>query len=720
MLGEPVASKLDARWADRDMGLTAKIEYLLEAMQDGLYVILLDNLESAMAEDGAIKEGLRLFVECCLTQPSGVRLIATSREQVKIAAAALHGTRTIPLREGLPEDEAVALLRDLDPQGTLGLRDAPEENLRRAARLTQSIPRALEILAGILHEDPTASLPRLLADENLFGDQVVEQLVAAGYSRLGEAERRVIEALAVFDRPVEETSVAYLLHPWWPGLDVRARLHRLVRGYFVSVNRVTGRYSLHPLDRDYAYRQIPDAADEDKEPDSYNRRNLELRAADFYASVRKPESEWQAVDDLEPQLAEFEHRVRAGDYDGAARVLNQIGYNLFLWGHNVRLARLRENLLGRLTDPRLKVYNLGHLGLAYYSMGQTEQAVKFYDKALTMACESGDRWNEGIWLGTMGSAYRVLGWTDQAIAFYERALSIAREIKDRRNEGAKLGDLGNVYRDIGQIGKAVELYEQALTIAREIEDRRAEGRQLGRLGITYCALGQTERAIRFYREALDIARQIGDRRSENAWLHRLGTIQHTLGQFETAIELYQQALGITREIVDTRGQSHSLLGLGKVLLDIGRFSEARWHFEEALALNVPENSHRAALTLGIVLPRSDPAAVEIFADAVARCRAILDKTADLYEPCYALAAALVGQAVCDPRWADENERAELLAPALTEYRRALEITSAPGIVQDALRDLELIQAADIEGLEPAFEPLETALKTAQQEVPIDH
>jgi hypothetical protein len=58
---------------------------------------------------------LRLFVERCLTQPSGARLIVTSREQVKLAAAGLRGTRSIPLREGLPEDEAVALLRDLDP-----------------------------------------------------------------------------------------------------------------------------------------------------------------------------------------------------------------------------------------------------------------------------------------------------------------------------------------------------------------------------------------------------------------------------------------------------------------------------------------------------------------------------------------------------------------------------------------------------------------------------
>jgi len=97
-------------------------------------------------------------------------------------------------------------------------------------------------------------------------------------------------------------------------------------------------------------------------------------------------------------------------------------------------------------------------------------------------------------------------------------------------------------------------------------------------------------------------------------------------------------------------------------------------------------------------------------DAVTRCRVLLDESAGLYEPRYALAAALVGQVICDSQWADKNEQNKLLAPALEEYRRALGITSAPGVVADALRDLELIRAAGVGGLEPVFDLLKSALK----------
>jgi tetratricopeptide (TPR) repeat protein len=757
MLGQPAARRLAARWADRDTPLAAKAEYLLEAMQDGLYLILLDNLEDCLAEDGTIaEEGLRLFVERCLTQPSGARLIVTSREEVKIVAAALHGARCIPLREGLPEDDAVALLRDLDPQGTLGLCDAPEGDLRRAARLAQGIPRALEILAGILHKDPTASLSRLLANGDLFGEQVVEQLVAEGYRRLGEGERRIMEALAVFDRPVDETAVAFLLHPWFPGLDVRAGLRHLVRGYFASVNRVTGEYSLHPLDREHAYRQIPDQMGieiEIERGEGYTRRNLELRAADFYASIRKPESEWKTIDDLAPQLAEFEHRVRAGDYGRACRVLEPIDLDyLFLWGHYARLVQLREKLVDHLTDRGLRAANLDRLGLAYHYLGQLEQAIELHKEALAIACEIDDRRAEGDSLGNLGLAHHHMGQSEQAIELYKQALTIAREIGDRREEGTLLDRLGRAHRALGQVERAIESHEEALAIAREVSDRQqnedgclgrlgvahrmvghidraielfnesltiareignrtGEARHRGDLGSAYRDLGQIERAIEFHERALATAREIGHRREESIWLSSLGLDYSALGQSEHAIKHYKKALRIAREIGDRRGESHQLLRLGQALLAMGELSEAQRHCAEAVALDVLVTSYRAALALGIVLlHQRDPAARETFMDTAARCRALLDKTAGLYAPRYALAAALVGQAVCDPRWAEENAGADLLAPALAEYRRALETCAAPGVVRDARWHLEMVRAAGIEGLGPMFELLDSALE----------
>ena len=194
--------------------------------------------------------------------------------------------------------------------------------------------------------------------------------------------------------------------------------------------------------------------------------------------------------------------------------------------------------------------------LAYAALGQVAQAIEYYEQALVIAREIGDRRGEGADLGNLGSAYPNLGQVEQAIEYYEQALVIAREIGDRRGEGADLGNLGTAYAALGQVGQAIEYYEQALVIAREIGDRRGEGADLGNLGNAYAALGQVRQAIEYYEQALVIAREIGDRRGEGNHLGNLGTAYAALGQVDKAIEYYEQALVIAREIGDRRGEGN--------------------------------------------------------------------------------------------------------------------------------------------------------------------
>ena len=58
------------------------------------------------------------------------------------------------------------------------------------------------------------------------------------------------------------------------------------------------------------------------------------------------------MDDLAPQLAEFELRCQGGDYDTAAQVLLGIDVDyLIQWGHYRLTAELHQQLQGHLDDP---------------------------------------------------------------------------------------------------------------------------------------------------------------------------------------------------------------------------------------------------------------------------------------------------------------------------------------------------------------------------------
>jgi tetratricopeptide (TPR) repeat protein len=298
---------------------------------------------------------------------------------------------------------------------------------------------------------------------------------------------------------------------------------------------------------------------------------------------------------------------------------------------------------------------------------------------------------------------------DRAIDCYKQALLISREICYRRGEEHDLGNLGVASADTGQLKRAIKYYEQALKISREIGDLRGEANWLGNLGTAYAYLGRSDTAFELYRGAVHLTRKANDKRSESFWISRLGIIYYAYGDVEQAIISYKKALTIATQIGDEQHRSRCLMRLGEALLAAGKLSRACQCCQKSLDQSFPRNDYRATLILGIVLLQQEASmSVETLASAGVRCQAVLSKTKNLYRPRYSLATALVGQAVCDPRWEDESQRSEILAPALEEYRRALGITAAPGVVQDAIRDLELIQAAGIEGLEPAFELLENA------------
>jgi tetratricopeptide (TPR) repeat protein len=633
MLGEPAAGQLAAYWGKSNTSLQSKVEYLLEMLQDGLYLVLLDNLESYLDKDGNIsEEGLQLFIEHCLTQPSGTRLVVTSREEIKIAAAAFPSVRCIPLYDGLPIDDAVALLKDLDPEGRLGLRDASEQELRRAARLTSGIPRALEILAGILHEDPAASLTGLLASEAGLGSEMLERLVAEGYRRLGADEQRVMEGLAVLDRQVSETAIAYVLHPWFPGLSVRASLRRLTRSYFVNVKRSTGEYGLHPLDRDEAYHQIP----EDDTPDGYTRRNLELRAAEFYLSMRKPEREWHTLDDIAPQLAEFEHRIRADSFDDAALVLTTVSDRLSLWGHYDRLRVMCEQVLGRLSALERETIILEVLIRVFHSVGKAEEALGNLKKLDVLAAQIQDRQAQFNAAYRMGVLVRNLGQPEQALEHFRQALAIATEIGSLYTRGKTLEEMGVAYRDSGQIEIGIACLDESLAVARAVSDQKLETDCLTNLGMSYLMQGRRAEAIDSLRQGLEKARAINYPRFEGWSLEFLGRALLSDGDHPGAEVHLRQALEVQHSIGNRNGERQAHDGLAEICLHRGDLEGATRHLQEALDLDRQlKNRHeedRHLAVLGTLCAQRDDyrGALGYFQDGWRLAREMADKPKEAY------------------------------------------------------------------------------------------
>jgi tetratricopeptide (TPR) repeat protein len=594
LLPDDVTRNLDRIYKDPHASVEVKMHSLLEAFPSGRHVLLLDNFEDMIdAETGEIidielKGALRAFLE---HPHHAIKVIVTTRlplpEDLTIVRP--ERQRRIDLDEGLSSPYAENILREMDADGKVGLKSALDEVLNEARERTRGFPRALEALFAILSADRNTSLREVLDDtKELLPENVVDVLVGEAFSRLDSVAQMVMQALSIYSYPVTPAAVDYLLLPHRTGgVNSAPVLSRLVNMQFVR-REAGGRYYLHPVDRGYALSRVPEGEEADRhetEAPPFTRIALLHRAADYLAQTRTPRESWKTIEDLAPQLQEFELRYAGQDYDAAADVLLEIDFDyLLLWGQYRLMTDMHERLLGKLSDPDLEQNNLGNLGSAYYITDRYQEAIDYYGQALEIAREAGDRAGEGTWLGNLGASYNLLDRYQEAIDYRERALEIAREVGDRASEGTGLGGLGASYSSLGRYQQAIDYYEQALEIAREVGDRVNEGEWLGFLGGGYSGLGRYQQAIDYYEQALEIAREIGDRGREGAWLGGLGSGYSSLGRYQQAIDYYEQALEIAREIGDRVREEDSLSGLGNTYSVLGQSSRAIGYYEQALEI----------------------------------------------------------------------------------------------------------------------------------------
>ncbi len=157
---------------------------------------------------------------------------------------------------------------------------------------------------------------------------------------------------------------------------------------------------------------------------------------EYYLSLPVPKKPAKK-EDIQPLIEAHHHACMAEEYDQALNIIfdNNLHEYLNLWGNWTVLIDLYSKLLPE-----------NHLG----------NEILLENKR-----------NHGVILGNLGIAYKNLGDPRKAIEYYEQALVIAREIGDRKGEGNQLGNLGNAYSDLGDPRKAIEYYEKALEINPE-------------------------------------------------------------------------------------------------------------------------------------------------------------------------------------------------------------------------------------------------------------
>ncbi len=596
MLGGEADDDLAAYWQQRH-STADKAAMLLSRMRDGNYVVLLDNLEDYLDKEGRVQDDeLRQFLDVLRARETAdsARLLITSRAKLAVPSETEDYYRGLPLNDGLEPDRCLEMLRQLDSEGTLGLRSAGDQLLRDLVEAVGGAPRALELIASLLEHGLRLDDVRALASAaRASGRDPVQALAEANYETLGPEARRVLEALAVYARPVPVVALDFLLQPACPGMNVPELVSHLSRTHTITYETLsilrpdcpTAAVSLHPTDDAVATARLT--------PEEAAR--LHLRAAEYYAAVRLPRP-WSRIRQVEPHLLEFEHRLKGGDYVGAGAVMDALDYSwtnhhkylasLMCLGYGEDSIRRRERLIGRLVSRSREVCNRVSLGWVCRRMGQKAKAKKFLIAAARDA-ESGEDRNARLYaLSELG--YFLTDNDKEHLAAWA-ALAAAREVA--RSAGDIYGEahalLGLAFTDfqMGENAASLRNASMALRLFRRLSSPLARYRQIDcwvRLGMIYRKTGDYRRAIKTAQEGLRVAEKHGmadweaELRSGLGFHYRAqGRYQDAAREHESALELFRQQRGMKRE----EAVQHSYLG--NLYTDMGRFDDARKAYDEA-------------------------------------------------------------------------------------------------------------------------------------------
>ncbi len=404
LLSPDETAKLKEVWCQSAAHVDDKIVRLLQATQGGLYVFLLDNVEELLDDDGQLVDpGLRRLLELATSLEHGARFLITSRRSLSLGSVG-NAAREVLLAAGLPLLDAKNLLQEMlsvDSETSAW----PAAKIEALAERFFGVPRALELVAGALLNDPFMTPDDLLAAKGTdsASEAIVRTLAEQTYGRLNQDALFVLQGLAVFGRAIKPVAVDFLLRPHVAGIDAPKLVRRLSRTHLIATDRQSKSISLHPIDREFLYQTL--ASD-----GPHSRRELHRTAAQYYASEQVVGSlDWQVLCELDPYVYEFEHLLEADDFDQAALKLGAIANRMTWRGMADRVRAMLSRLDGRVNDKHaLLSYHLASCANMTV-LGPFADAVRHGEHALELA-ESLSRLGDAAhahWMTALAYRYHI-------------------------------------------------------------------------------------------------------------------------------------------------------------------------------------------------------------------------------------------------------------------------------------------------------------------------
>ncbi|MFE1745088.1 tetratricopeptide repeat protein [Coleofasciculus sp. H7-2] len=299
---------------------------------------------------------------------------------------------------------------------------------------------------------------------------------------------------------------------------------------------------------------------------------------------------------------------------GEASLLDSLGNAYYSLGENQKALEYYNQALSLFRaekKPSLEAITLRNIGDVYFKLGETQSSFPFYNQALEIQRAQKDTAAQAKTLQkNIGLGYTLLGESQKALTAYNQALELQQERKDLAEQADILSSIGSLYYGLGQYQKARDSYNQALKL-QQVAQGNLSGTALifnlsqqaeiltGIANIYYLdGLGDPAKVLNLYNQARSLYQKAGNRPKEALLLYYISFVYDELGETKKALDFLNQALVLHRAISFAEGEASTLRQIADIYNSMGEPQQALDFYNQALDIQRRMNDrYNQAVTL---------------------------------------------------------------------------------------------------------------------------
>ncbi|HZH78567.1 MAG TPA: CHAT domain-containing protein [Archangium sp.] len=211
-------------------------------------------------------------------------------------------------------------------------------------------------------------------------------------------------------------------------------------------------------------------------------------------------------------------------------------------------------------------------------------ALRYFEQALPLYREAGDRVGEAMALYRSGLMREQLEGCQAALPTYQQALPLLQAIPRPEWEGRAWYSVANCQLQAGNAQEALDHFQHAIPVLEATQQRLQLAMSLSAVGILSKELGQVPRALDALKRAAPLFHAEGMPLLEaNAYLG-VAAIHDSAWEHALARESYEKALALVQAAGERRLEAELTRSLGSIAIAQGRFQEGLVHYQRAISL----------------------------------------------------------------------------------------------------------------------------------------